>query len=148
MIASTQKAAELGGFDWNQEHVVLARRITDRILEQAPGAFSKLVLVSSLCERRAGEYHHPALDAAVPSSVANQVLRDSHEQVFSRWLELILEEQWKEVSEYLVTEAAEPAASGVSAGKPLEALIPPTTREPQRELFLSDLQLVLSLLEK
>jgi hypothetical protein len=134
------------GMDWTEPQVAQAREIAERIIGQAPGDFGRLVLMSSLLAGRVGEYHHPALDNHVPATVANEVLRSSHEQVFSRWLELVLEEQWKAVSEYL---AAKPAdGADVPRGRSLEKLIPPRAGPPQRELFLSDLELVLSLIEK
>ncbi len=125
----------------------LASEITSRILEPASGAFGKLVLVSSLCNRCAGAYHHPEFEQVVPSCLASLVLRKIHEQAFSKWLAMILEEQWKEVSEYLATPGAGKTVQDKAPGGSWELLLPEGTREPERELFLSDLKLVLSLLE-
>ena len=127
--------------------VALANEITNQILERASGAFGKLVLLSSICNGRAGTYHHSALDGVVPSCLASLVLRRNHEQVFSMWLELILEEQWKEISEYLTAPEAAEVIRGKAPKEPWEALIPEAARQPERELFLSDLELILSLLE-
>lgn len=126
--------------------VALANEITDQILEQASGAFGKLVLLSSICNGRAGTYHHSALDGVVPSCLTSLVLRRNHEQVFSMWLELILEEQWKEISEYVAAPEAGEVTRGKVPEEPWEALIPQAARQPERELFLSDLKLILSLL--
>jgi hypothetical protein len=127
----------------------LANEITSQIIERAPSAFGKLVLLSSLCNRSAGAYHHPALEKVVPSCLASLVLRKSHEQAFSIWLEKVLEEQWKEVGEYLAaTEAGEAATQGKARGKSWDTLLPEAAHASERELFLSDLELVLSVLEK
>jgi hypothetical protein len=127
---------------------VLAKEITNQILDRASGVFGKLVLLSSLCERSAGGYQHPALDKVVPPCVASLVLRSNHERLFSTWLELILEEQWKEISEYLAAPEAGEATPGEASGEFWETLIPRAARQPERELFLSDLKLILSLQQK
>jgi hypothetical protein len=140
-----RKSCEQGMF-CGQGGAALANEITTQIVERASGAFGKLVLLSSLCNQRAGAYHHPSLDSVVPSCLASLVLRRNHEQAFAKWLEMIIEEQWKEISEYF----AEPAGEVVRSKTPEElgeALIPQAARPPERELFLSDLGLTLSLLK-
>jgi hypothetical protein len=103
--------------------------------------------LSSLCNRHAGAYQHPALASVVPSCFASLVLQRNHEQVFAKWLELIIEEQWKQVSEYLAAAEAGEAARDKTPEEHWEALIPKAARRPERELFLSDLALILSTLE-
>jgi hypothetical protein len=119
----------------------LANQITGQILERAAGDFGKLVLLASLSSPHSFRYRHPAFDETVPACLASLVLQCNHEQVFSKWLELALEEQWKAVNEYLA--AKRTGAADVS----LEKLVPGGARGPERELFLTDLELVLSLLE-
>lgn len=132
----------------SERGVALADEITNQILERASSPFGKLVLLSSLlCNRRAGAYHHPALDGVVPSCFASLVLRRNHEQVFATWLELILEEQWKEMREYLASPEVGEVAWAKEPKEFWETLIPESARQPERELFLSDLKLILSLLQ-
>jgi hypothetical protein len=132
-----------------EESFCLANEITRQILDQASGDFGKLVLLSSLASDHAGWYHHAGFGKAVPACLASWVLRCTHEQVFLRWLDSPLEEQWTAVREHLA------ARHRQNTGTPrerqaasVEALIPGVARQPERELFLSDLELVLSLLEE
>jgi hypothetical protein len=130
-----------------QGGAALANQITSQMVERASSAFGRLVLLSSLCDRCAGAYHHPSLDSVVPSCLASLVLRRNHEQAFAKWLELIIEEQWKEISEYLGGPEAGEVVGSKTPEEFGEALIPEGAREPERELFLSDLGLILSLLK-
>ncbi len=148
MAASATKQCKLSSPDWNEPQLARAQEIVHQMLNEAPGDFGKLVLMSSLSDSSVGEYRHPALNRNIPSSIAHEVLRDSHEQVFSRWLELVLEEQWKAVSEYFTAEPVGNLALQRTSNESWEKLIPPAAGAPQRELFLSDLRLVLSLVEK
>jgi hypothetical protein len=118
----------------------LANQITGQIIERAAGDFGKLVLLASLSSPHSLRYRHPAFGDTVPACLASPVLQRSHEQVFSKWLELALEEQWKAINEYLAAKRA--GTAEVS----LEKLIPEAASAPERELFLTDLELVLSLL--
>lgn len=130
-----------------KRQVATANEIAHRVLERAPGTFGKLVLLSSLCRCRADAYHHPALDKVVPECLASLILQRNHEQLFSSWLELHLEEQCKEVGEYF---AAPETGQRISSGARQdwrEWLVPPGARAPERALFLSDLELVLSLVQ-
>ena len=126
----------------------MAEAITNRILERASGTFEKLVVLSSLYRCHAGAYQHSALDEVVPSCLASLVLRSNHEQAFSKWLELLLEEQWKEISEYLAAREAKEATCGQEPGDFWKTLIPQAAREPERALFLTDLELILGLVQK
>lgn len=123
------------------ERFTLANEITTHLLETAPGDFGRLVLLSSLSNPSAYQYCHPAFENSVPPCLASLVLQGNHKHVFSRWLKLTLEEQWKAVTEYLATEQAR----GVEGS--FETLIPGTARPAERELFVSDLKLILSLSE-
>jgi hypothetical protein len=131
----------------DQGGAALASQIANQIVERASGAFGKLVLLSSLCNRCAGAYHHPSLDSVVPSCLASLVLQRNHEQAFAKWLEMIIEEQWKEISEYLAGPEAGEEMRSKTPEELGEALIPQRACPPERELFLSDLGLILSLLK-
>jgi hypothetical protein len=128
-----------------KSQVAAAEEIANRVLERAPGRFGKLVLLSSVCHCRADAYYHPALENVVPECLASLILQRNHQRLFSSWLELHLEEQWKEIAEYFTATEAAHGTSGGATPSFWEKLIPQGTRPPERALFLSDLELVLSL---
>jgi hypothetical protein len=132
-----------------EERFSQANEITRQILDQTSGDFGALALLSSLSSDRSGWYHHERFGKAVPPCLASLVLRCTHEQIFLRWLDLRLEQQWKAIREHLAARHRENTETPREwqAGSQ-EALIPEVARQPERELFLSDLELVLSLLEE
>lgn len=117
----------------------------DGVLDRTSTTFGKLVTLAGLQIQGAGDYSHPQLDASFPTAVVNSVLQKRHEEVFSEWLSLSLEEQHKQLTEFF--------CSMWTVGKPRlpaqvrQALAPPTAREAERTLFLSDLECTISVIQ-
>ncbi len=106
----------------------------------------KLAIVAASRNPNSTAYAHQAL-AHVPADTASQVIRDSHLQLFRHWLSLRLEEQLKDLVEYLA------ATSGPASDKPLhksdwENLIPPAATNADKLLFETDLTVVLELAQE
>jgi hypothetical protein len=116
----------------------------DVLLGQAPQVFGKLVWIASFRLGNSAVYRGSAFEGgAVTAEMANEALRQAHEGVFAQWIGLKLEQQYKDLAEYL---------SGIGRhtvflAQGLEPLIPLNARDAERELFLADLEVVFSLAE-
>jgi hypothetical protein len=117
----------------------------DGILRDIPTIFGKLVTLAGMRTNGAGQYNHPQLDEAFPRAVTSSLFRQRHEDTFSQWLNLSLEEQHKQLTEFF--------CAMWTVGRPRlpenvrQALAPPAAAEPERILFLSDLECTISVIE-
>ncbi|MGE5645119.1 MAG: hypothetical protein ACM336_04945 [Acidobacteriota bacterium] len=107
-----------------------------------------MVYLCSLRDPNTGGYEHYGLAQVFGAGEADRVLRESHQQVYSSWLCLTLEQQKADLDLYL---------SGLSGNRatildtwirlqPYRNLIPSTAREVERELYMADLDAILCLL--
>jgi hypothetical protein len=118
-------------------------------LSQVPSLFGRLVYLCSLRDPNSGCYEHYGLAHVFGDEEANRVLSESHEQSFGSWICLTLEQQKADLDLYL---------SGLSGNRrtildtwirlqPYRSLVPSTTREVERELYMADLGAILGLLK-
>jgi hypothetical protein len=91
------------------------------------------------------DYCHPQLDDAFPPNVVTFVLRKQHEQAFEQWLNLGLEEQYKQLAEFFSAMWTEGQPRLPDAVR--EALVPGSASEAERALFLVDLDCTLDVME-
>jgi hypothetical protein len=111
-----------------------------RAVTQIPTIFGRLVYLASLRNSDSGRYSHQILNGVLDSEESDRTLCHSHHQVFSRWLTFCLEEQKNDLEEYL-------NSTGVSeAVLNYPDLIPRSSREVERQLYITDLETVLELL--
>ena len=111
-----------------------------KILSQIPTVFGRLAYLASLRDTTSGRYSHDTLVRLLGPESADRTLCHSHHQVFSEWLGFSLAEQKSDLDEYLH-----------AAGSPRDAphyrnLVPPTARDVERQLYLTDLETLLELL--
>jgi hypothetical protein len=97
--------------------------------------------MSSLRDTATGRYSHESLLRMLGPEMTDRTLCNSHHQVFSEWLGFSLSDQKTDLDEYLNL-----------AGTPREALhyrylVPPTAREVEVQLYLTDLETLLELLK-
>lgn len=115
---------------------------------QIPSTFGKLVYLASLRDSNTAEYRHHGLAAIFGDAEADKAMRTSHEEVFATWLEYGLEEQKQDLELYVV--GLEPDVKVVveTWGKlePYRNLPPDSAHQPEKNLFLSDLEALLSLM--
>lgn len=110
-------------------------------LSQVPTVFGRLAFLASLRDASRGRYSHEALLRLLGPEDTDRALCNSHHQVFSEWLRFSLAEQKADLDEYLCT-------AGVSRQAfDYHHLVPPTARDVERQLYLTDLETLLELLK-
>jgi len=111
-----------------------------QILTQVPTSFGRLVFMASLWDARSGSYYHSDLSQLMGREDADRTLCLSHHQVFSQWLGFSLSEQKTDLERYLNT------SGGPRFALAYRNLAPPTAREVERQLYVTDLETLLELL--
>ena len=127
---------------------LLADRWLKSAVAQIGTRFGRLVYFSSLRDRDMGRYNHQGLSQAIGDTEADRILRESHRQTFDEWLCLNLEQQKADLDLYLSGLGdegltASPAWARVQAYRDLP---PPSAEEPERALFLADLEALFSVM--
>jgi hypothetical protein len=105
-----------------------------------PTVFGRLVFLASLRDGARGRYRHDSLARQLGPDDMDRTLCNSHHQVFSEWLNFNLTEQKSDLDDYL-------RRAGKPAEIPYRDLVPPTAREVERQLYLTDLETLLELLK-
>jgi hypothetical protein len=119
-------------------------------LAQIPTVFGRLVYLASLRNQNTGSYEHYGLVQIFGDSEADRTLRQSHEEVFSEWLNFPLARQKEELAEYLASldDSPERVLATWTRLAPYRSLVPLGARAVERELYLADLGTVLQLLTR
>jgi hypothetical protein len=111
-----------------------------RIAAQISTRFGRLVFLCSLRDLATGRYSHPSLTGSFGVESADRALRHTHHQVFREWLRLSLQDQKEDLDEYL----------RISRIRPVELryrdLAPAGAHEVERQLYLTDLEVILQLI--
>ena len=128
-----------------QQKLLSAEIVCDLILGHVPHLFGKLVWISSFRAGDSGEYRCWAFDSAVTPEVASEAMLHAHVRVFTRWLGLSLDEQYKDLAQYLAS--GESTGHFLQQGFGLKKLIPVSAHEGQRAVFLADLEMIMGLME-
>jgi hypothetical protein len=117
-------------------------------LSQIPTTFGRLIYLASLRDQNTGVYHHHGLEQLFGPEQADQTLRQSHNQIFSDWLCFNLEQQKKDLQAYLdeLNEDKKIILATWIRLCPYRNYVPATAREVERNLFTTDLEMVLELL--
>jgi hypothetical protein len=117
-------------------------------LSQIPSTFGKLVYLASLRDSNTGEYLHHGLAAVFGQQEAEKAMRTSHEEVFASWLDYNLEQQKLDLELYVA--GLEPdrrkIVSTWSKLEPYRNIQPDSAQPVEKELFLGDLETLLSLM--
>lgn len=118
-----------------------AAELWRRTLSQIPTVFGRLVYLASLRDTDTNRYAHPSLNSLLSQEDADRTLCHSHHQVFSQWIGSSLAEQKGDLDEYVRD----------TGGKryllqQYRDLVPPTARDVERQLYLTDLETLVELL--
>ena len=112
-----------------------------KTLSQVPTVFGRLAFLASLRNAATGRYSHEELLRILGPEATDRQLCNSHHQVFSEWLRFSLSEQKADLDDYLSTGGRSRAAFHY------RNLVPPTARDVERQLYLTDLETLLELLK-
>jgi hypothetical protein len=118
-------------------------------LSQIPSTFGRLVYLASLRDQNTGRYQHHGLAQAFGDGEAEATLRASHEQTFSEWLCYNLEQQKADLDLYLSSFQADRLTilgTWIRLA-PYRGLIPASAGDPERRLYLADLETLLEILK-
>jgi len=123
------------------------RALVCPVINSIASTFGRLAFVASLRNTSSDVYWHPAATGIFETQIVDQVLRQEHLNAFEAWLSLKLEEQAADLAAHLLghencSEILQQWRQESSCIK----LVPATALEPERKLFRSDLELILSIL--
>ncbi len=119
-----------------------------RTLSSIPTVLGRIAYLSSLRNANKGTYEHTGLAQRIGEIESDGILRRSHCAAFQEWLCFGLERQKNELEEYfsdLEGDTREIIATWVTL-PPYTEWVPVDSRDVERELFCSDLKVVLELL--
>lgn len=116
-----------------------------RTLTPIPTTMGRLVHLASLRDARTALYRDPGLTGDSSEAEADALLRAAHEEVFGTWLSFSLEDQREDLAEYLASVKKENPSKLETwlAPAPYQKLIPASAEAAERELYRSDLEIVL-----
>ncbi len=126
-----------------------ADHVWGHTLSRIPTIFGRLVYLASLRNPNSDSYEHHALMQMFGSEHSGEILRESHSRVFHDWLCLTLEQQSADLQEYL----AELQGNSVDIlttwkqAKPYRNAVPNSARDVERDLYLSDLETLLEVMQ-
>jgi hypothetical protein len=103
--------------------------------------FGRLVYLASLRDAATNRYAHASLSALLAPEEVDRTLCHSHHQIFSQWIGFSLSEQKADLDLYI-----RDAGGGKYLLQQYGCLIPPTAREVERQLYLTDLETLVELL--
>ena len=115
-------------------------------LEPLNGSFSRLAYLASLKNPRSRTYVHDRLTAVYGPEPVNEALANCHEELFERLLEMPLAQQEGELRRFVGT-LPEGSQEGIKVcRKRIEDWIPSEAPSYLKELFRSNLSVLLELL--
>ena len=117
-------------------------------ISQIPSSFGRLVYLASLRDQNTGRYEHHGLSQMFGDEESDRTLRECHAQTFAGWLSFDLKQQKKDLDLYLSAFQVEKRtilATWIRLA-PYRNLTPTTVPEPERRLYLTDIEAILELL--
>jgi hypothetical protein len=117
-------------------------------ISQIPSAFGRLVYLASLRDQNTGRYEHHGLSQMFGEDESDRALRQSHEQTFAGWLGFDLQQQKEDLDLYLSAFQVEKRTILATWIRltPYRNLTPTAVPEPERRLYLTDIEAILELL--
>ena len=137
------------GTSGKEPHTKVLEDVWRNTIAAVPSDFGKLVYLASLRDSNSGLYHHYGLESVYSSEQSDASLRRSHLEILYLWLEKSLEEQKDDLEFYLrgVEGDLPTVLKNWQDLQPYLAYPPGETGVSAREWFLSDLRIILDLLQ-
>ena len=120
--------------------------LTANYLEPLNGAYHRLAYLSGLREASSRKYVHEVLCGAYGAEAVDLVVTQCHEEVFERLLEMPLNAQGEDLRDYLSSLPGTLEGNVAQCRKTCEGWIPPGAPSYLRELYDSNLKVLLELL--
>jgi len=120
-----------------------------RTLSQIQSRFGRIVYLASLRNPNTGVYEHHGLALLFSPERSNKALRTSHLTCCRDWLKLPLAEQLADLRQYLESQPAQ-AAEIIENWREYSwwtSLLPGSIRGAERQLYLAEVDVLLSLLQ-
>ncbi len=127
-----------------------AAELWSRTLVQIHSVFGRLVYLASLRDPHSGQYQHFGFSQRFSEREADKTIRRSHVNVFTDWLCFSLEQQRADLVSYLdsVGQDRRTILANWREWPPFMNWIPAQSRPADRELFRSDLEMVLEMVRQ
>ncbi len=126
-----------------------AAELWRRTLSQIPTVFGRLVYLAALRDANTGLYQHFGFAQRFSDREADKALRRSHANTFESWLHFSLEQQKDDLETYLdgLDQDRAIVLANWKAFPPFTGFLPASSKDVQRQLFLSDLDLVIDIVK-
>lgn len=139
---ATGQERKLGDFPANSQSARgPAAQVWRKTLSRISTHFGRLVFLASLRDSATGRYCHDDLLRLMATEDVDRTICRTHHQAFAEWLGFSLAEQKSDLDEFL----QEPGSSRYATY--YRNLVPPTARDVERQLYLTDLETLMGLLE-
>jgi hypothetical protein len=127
-----------------------AAELWSRTLVQIHSVFGRLVYLASLRDPNSGQYQHFGFSQRFSERESDKTIRRSHVNVFMDWLCFSLEQQRADLESYLdsVGQDRLTILANWREWPPFMNWIPAQSRPADRELFRSDLEMVLEMVRQ
>ncbi|MEJ5369596.1 MAG: hypothetical protein WHT08_14855 [Bryobacteraceae bacterium] len=125
-----------------------AEELWRRTLANIPSIYGRLAYLASLVNVDSGRYEHHGLANIFGAEEADKALRKSHEQALIDWLSLQLEQQKADLELYFssLPPSKKTLVESWTRLKPYRMVVPASASRAQRELFESNLAILLQIL--
>ena len=139
--------------EWRRGRAVTAEAMTcadfvKSVLSRTASVFDRLLYLASLEDPATGRYGEELMEQMFGDQDVDRALREQHVAIFQNWLCLTLPEQTADLEWYLANRCQDRRATLRQwvREKSYERLIPRGAGPSERQLFLTDLEVVLPLL--
>jgi len=116
-----------------------------RTLSQIPTLYGRLSYLASLRDLNSGIYRHHGLAAMFGREKSNRALRESHEEVFREWLNLLMREKKLDLARHFagLEDPLSVVVEHMLSSRVYHGQVPASARNMERDLFCTDLEVLL-----